>query len=141
MTSAPSETLTSTSGTDALAPSGTYTADPHPATPFPAPDHLHMAPHRHVRYTERVGSIRFTSRSLHTPTTSANYLLKRYQLREFPNVEILNTSSTASREIGNGPSKLRIIGAIILKFPFYVGTIRFATLPLIRHHLRVQKDR
>lgn len=71
--------------------------------------------------------IRFTSRSLHTPTTNVSYLLKRYQLREFLNVEILNTSSMASREIGNGPCKLQIIGAIILKFLYYMGTILFAT--------------
>ena len=71
--------------------------------------------------------IRFTSRSLHTPTTNVSYLLRRYQLREFLNVEILNTSSMASREIGNGPCKLQIIGAIILKFLYYMGTILFAT--------------
>ena len=31
-----------------------YAADPHPAAPFPAPDHSHPIPHRHVRFTERV---------------------------------------------------------------------------------------
>ena len=53
-TSPPSGILTSTSGTDALAPSGMYDADPHPAAPFPAPDHSHPIPHRHARFTVRV---------------------------------------------------------------------------------------
>ena len=54
MPSAPLETLTSTSGTDTLAPSGMYTAEPHPGAPFPGPDPQHSAPHRHPRFTERV---------------------------------------------------------------------------------------
>lgn len=53
-TSAPSEILTSTSGTDAIAPSGTYAGEPHPVAPFPALDHLHPSPHRQARFTERV---------------------------------------------------------------------------------------
>ena len=53
-TSAPSETLTFTSGTDLLATPGMYTAELPPATPFPPPDHPHPAPHRHSRFTERV---------------------------------------------------------------------------------------
>ena len=84
--------------------------------------------------------IRFTSRSLHTPTTNVSYLLRRYQLREFLNVEILNTSSMASRELGNGPCKLQIIGAIILKFLYYMGTILFATEPLRRLHRQTKQD-
>ena len=51
----PSGTLTAPmTGPETLTPSGMYTADPHPAAPFPAPEHLHPAPHRPGRFTERV---------------------------------------------------------------------------------------
>ena len=54
-TTPPSGTLTSSmTGNETLTPSGMYTADPHPAVPFPEPEHPHPTPHRQGRYTERV---------------------------------------------------------------------------------------
>ena len=85
-------------------------------------------------------SIRFTSRSLPIPTTSGSYLLKRYRPQEFPELEILNISSMAFRDNGNGPSKLLIIGAIILNFPYIMGTLLSGTISWRRLHLRENKD-
>ena len=83
--------------------------------------------------------IRYTSRSLHTPTTSASYLLKKSLRRESPNVEILNISSTDFQAIGNGLHKLPTIGATILKFLSYMGTTLFATWLLTQHYLLKQR--
>ena len=140
MPSAPLETLTSTSGTDTLAPSGMYTAEPHPDAPFPGPDPQHSAPHRHPRFTERVVHQIHFKIFTHTPTMSENFLLKKYPLREFPGVEILNISSMVFQEIGNGRSKPRITGAIILKSPYYMETILIDTLVLRLFHLQAAED-
>jgi hypothetical protein len=83
--------------------------------------------------------IRFTSRSSQTPTMSENFS-KKYPLREFPSVEILNISSMVFQEIGNGRSKLRITGAIILKSPYYMETTLIGTLVLRLFHLQAAED-
>ena len=128
-TSTPSaslEPMSTSSDLAAAAPMDTYSAPPQPAVPS-RHTILHISVLTAMHTLPHEWFIRFTSRSLHTPTTNVSYLLRRYQLREFLNFEILNTSSMASREIGNGPCKLQIIGAIILKFLYYMGTILFAT--------------
>jgi len=50
----PGTLASSTTGNEPLTPSGMYTSDPHPAAPFPEPEHPPPAPHRHGRFTERV---------------------------------------------------------------------------------------
>ena len=139
MPSAPLETLTSTSGTDTLAPSGMYTAEPHPMLLF-LDLILNIRRLIDILALPNELCIRFTSRSSHTPTMSENFLLKKYPLREFPGVEILNISSMVFQEIGNGRSKPRITGAIILKSPYYMETILIDTLVLRLFHLQAAED-
>ena len=52
--SASLEPMTATSGTEAGAPSATYSVSSHLATPFPTHDHSHAGGQWHSRYTERV---------------------------------------------------------------------------------------
>ena len=99
---------------------------------------IHMLVYNGPHAILKEWSIRFTSRSSRTPTTNASYLLKKSLLLASPIVEILNTSSMACQEIGSGPYKHRTIGVTFLKFPFYMGTILFATWPLL--HLCLLKQ-
>ena len=81
---------------------------------------------------------KFTSRSLLTQTTPGSYSLKRYRPREFPNVVIPNTIFTLSPAIGSGLCELQTIGAIILRFLYYTGTILFTMSPLRRPLLQMK---
>ena len=114
-------------GNETLTPSGMYTSDPHPAAPFPEPERPHPAPHRQGRYTNGL-FIRFTSRSLPTPTMNGSYSLKRFRPREFQELEIRNISFMASRDNGSGQSKQLIIGAIILTIPYIIATTLSRTI-------------
>ena len=72
--------------------------------------------------------IRFTSRSLPTPTTNGSSSLTRSRAREFQELGIRNISFMASRDNGSGQSKQLIIGAIILAFPYIIATTLSRTI-------------
>ena len=135
MPSAPLETLTSTSGTDTLAPSGMYTAEPHPMLLF-LDLILNIRRLIDILALPNELCIRFTSRSSHTPTTPGSYSSKKFLPQESPNVVIPNTTSTVFLAIGSGLYELQTIGAIISSSHYYMDTIPSTMFPSIRSLLR-----
>ena len=83
-------------------------------------------------------STRSTSRSLPTPTIPGSYSSKRSPCQGSPNVVTPSTTFMVFRATGSGPFAQRIIGAITLRFPWYMGIILFTTSPLSPLHLRRQ---
>ena len=80
--------------------------------------------------------IRYTSRSLHAPTTNAIYTLKRFPPQESPNAGIQKISSTDYQAVGIGPLRQQITGVTILKFLFYMATALIARWPLTIRNLQ-----
>ena len=74
--------------------------------------------------------IRFTSRSLLTPTIPGSYSSKRFQPQEFPNVVIPNTISTVFLATGSGLYGQRTIGAIILSSLYYMDIVPSTNVPI-----------
>ena len=75
-------------------------------------------------------STRSTSRSLPTPTIPGSYSSKRSPCQGSPNVVTPSTTFMVFRATGSGPFAQRIIGAITLRFPWYMGIILFTTIPI-----------
>ena len=131
-------TMSSTSGNDAVAAPWRHTQPLRIQPPLFRRTIIHTLVLLDTLAILNGWSTRSTSRSSHTPATSANSLLKKFHLQEYQTSETLNISSMDCQATGSGLHKLQTIGATILKFLFYMGTTLSATWQLTPHHIPIQ---